>query len=421
MTGSSSRSRSFSSGSNHQLPKTSNVSRRQHLVVVATLLVGLCVLHGAFIFEPGRLTDEHFYEPAIEKAVAGGSPYEVPGFLYPPSFARAGSVLHEMLGTLGSRYTLRAVNLIGLLFILWFTVERGIRAGRRSIATSVASSGDATPPTWLLIALPVALLWTPGVGFGVFAGNFSFLVGAVALLGIWHADRRPILSGTLLAATLLAKPFMAGALPLFLLPTPRTRDSQTLFQRLHTRRVAAALLAGVLAVAALWVDRHELVHMLAAEPPDLAKKRSMSIFRIARELGFGELRLPLFAAATSILCVGFWGRLAGRRHLLVATMVAVPLTTLVVWGHTLVLFFPAAAMAIGSWLARRRAAGLVGLWAGTPEDRLETVVVLGGTALLLFAHPGGFADKPGIVQALLLVPPLLAPVALGAYWFWAEE
>lgn len=389
------------------------MTTRHHLTVLATLVVGLCVLHGAFVFEPGRLTDEHFYEPAIERAVAGDSPYDVPGFLYPPSFARAGSVLHRMFGPVGSRYLLRSLNLLGLIYILWFTVVRGIEAARRG-TTTVAL------PIWVLVGLPVALLWTPGVGFGVFAGNFSFLVGAVALFAIWHTDRRPVVGGILLGATLLTKPLIAGALPLFLVPGPRTASTTNLIQRLNARRAFAALFGALIAVVILWIDRHELVQMLAAEPPDLAKKRSLSIFRIARELGFGELRLPLFATVTALLSVSFWGRLPARPHLLVAALLAVPLTTLVVWGHTLVLFFPVAAMAIGRWIARRREAGLVGIFAGEPEDRLETVIVLGATAVLLFAHPGGFADKPGIVQALLLMPPLIAPIALTAYWFHVQ-
>lgn len=392
------------------------MSLRQHLLVVSTLVVGLCALYAALVFKPGRLTDEHFYEPAIERAVAGGSPYEVAGFLYPPSFARAGSVLHRALGTEGSRYVLRGLNLLGLIFVLWFTVDRGVGAAREH-ARMVDDGAPNVPPVWLLIAVPMALLLTPGVRFGVYVGNFSFLVGAVALFALWHADRRPVLSGVLLAATLLTKPLLAGALPLFLLPGPRTASTTGFISRLHRRRVVAALLGGALAVAALWVDRYELVQMLAAEPPDLAKKRSLSIFRIANGLGLGDVRLPLFAAVVAALCLGFWGRLVDRRHLLVASLLAVPLTTLVVWGHTLVLFYPVAAMVIGCWVARRRAAGLRGLRAGTPEDRLETVVVLGATAILVCAHPGGFADQPGIVQALLLAPPLLAPITLAAYWF----
>lgn len=391
------------------------MSIRDHAIVVLSLIIGLCLLHTASVFEPGRLTDERFYEPAIEEAVAGRSPYDVPGFLYPPTFARTGRMVYEILGPSGSRYALRAFNLFGLVFILWFTMVRGIKAVQEP---AFASTGRATAtPVWALVALSVALLLTPGVGLGVFVGNFSFLVGAIAILGIWLADRRPVLAGVLLGATLVTKPLIAGGLPLFLLPRPRNRTAASFLRRLHARRVAAALIAVFLAIGLLWVDRQELVQMLAAEPPELDKKRSLSIYRIARELGFGELRIPLFTIVTAVLALAFWGRIAGRRHLLIAALLAVPLTTLVVWGHTLVLFYPVAAMALGRWIARRRAEGLSGVLAGEPPHRLETVIVLGATAVLVFAHPGGFAGEPGIVQALLLAPPLLAPVALATYWF----
>lgn len=398
---------------------------RQHALLLLSLLAGAVLLHGASLWTAEPLVDEAIYEAAISRLAGGTSPY-TDQFFYPPTFARAGVALRAAFGLEGTRYLMRAANLVGLIYILWFTIVVAIRtadpaAGRTAdlgttpTGRTVPPPSPQTPPTWLLILLPGGLLLTPGVRLGLATGNLSFLVGAAALFGFWQADRRPFLSGPLLGATLLIKPLIAGALPLLLLPGPDT--SRSLTARVSRPRVTAAVLATGLAGTLLWFDRHELRAMLATELGSMPKGRSLSIYRFARELGLGEFHPALFALVTIQLCAVLWGRLSGRRNLLVGVTLAVPLTTLVVWSHTLVMCFPLASLAVGRMIARRRGEGLGWILRSDPRPRIEAVLVLGSTALLVFAHPGGFGDQPGWIQASLLAPFLIAPIALAAYWF----
>ena len=385
-------------------------------------------MHGSSLGSSTPLVDEEIYEAAISRAAAGASPYEQGGFFYPPTFARAGVVLRDLLGLGGARRAMRAANVLGLVYLLWFTVVlgsgRGISASpqpdRRSSRQDRGATSASSPPVWLLVLLALSLPLLPGVRLGLSTGNFSFLVGALAVFAVWHVDRRPLVSGLMLGSTLLIKPVIAGALPLLLLPRAWPIGS-TWLRRIAPARICAAAVATVFASLLLWFDRQDLGAMFATELAGVPKGRSLSIYRFVRELGLGEMRLPLFGLVVAILCAVLWGRLNQRRDLLVGSALAVPLTTLVVWTHTLVMCLPLAALAIARFRQRRqdsmeRGGESRGL-ADDPRQRLEAVLVFGGAFLLGFAHPGGFGDQPGPIQALLLAPFLAAPVALAAYWF----
>lgn len=385
-----------------------------HAIVLLSLTVGVLLFHGPSIRDAEPRVDEQIYEAAIAKAADGASPYEEGGFFYPPTFARAGVALRATLGQEGARHVLRVANVLGLIYLLWFTIVLGLGREPRKGRGDIEARSPPSPPTWLLILLPCALTLLPGVRLGLSTGNFSFLVGALAIVAIWNVASHPLVSGLLLGTTLLVKPIMAGALPLLMLPVPTSRGFGW-SERLARARLCAVAIATGFAGLFLWFDRHELPTMFAAELSGVPRGRSLSIYRFARELGLGELRMPLFVIVVLLLGLALWKRVGGRRDLLAACTLAVPMTTLVVWSHTLVMCLPLAALAISRWRARRHDAGLRGL--GEPRDRLEAVLVIGAAVLLAFAHPGGFGDQPGIVQALLLAPFLAAPIVLASFWF----
>ena len=402
-----------------------SVRPHHHAVVLLSLTLGAFAFHGPSIRSAGPLIDEQIYEAAITNAVHGDSPYEEGGFFYPPTFARAGVALRAAFGRDGARSLTRAVNVAALGYLLWFTIVLALASGGppmddpRDRSSPPSAPGPRAPPTSLLIVLPLALLLLPGVRLGLATGNFSFLVGALAVSAIWVVDRHPVVSGFLLGSTLLIKPLMAGALPLLLLPGPggSRRPGWRELTRRSPRRLAAAV-AVSLASLLLWFDRDELKVMLATELGGVPKGRSLSVYRFVRELGLGEPRAVLFVLVVLVLCAALWSRLDDRRDLLVGTTLAVPLTTLVVWSHTLVMCLPLAALAVRRLHERRRVLGSEEL----DDDqrtrrRLEALLVVGATTLLAFAHPGGFGDQPGIVQALLLAPFLAAPILLAMYWF----
>ena len=386
--------------------------------------MGLLVLHGSSIWDSEPLIDEQIYEAAISRAAEGASPYEQGGFFYPPTFARAGVGLRAALGPDGARTVMRTANVFGLLYLLWFTVVLGVTGGpsdRRNDSgpkprgTAVGAAPASSNPRVLLLCLllPLGLILLPGVRLGLSTGNFSFLVGAAAVFALWIADRRPLIAGLLLGSTLLIKPLVAGALPLLLVPS---RPGRRWMERLSPSRIVTAAVATGSASLFLWFDRAELGTMFATELGGVPKGRSLSIYRFARELGLGEMRIVLFVVVVLILCLALWGRLRDRRDLLVASTLAVPMTTLVVWSHTLIMCLPLASLAAHRLLERRRDDDVVG-FGGEPRHRIEAVLVCGATALLVFAHPGGFGDQPGLVQALLLAPFLAAPIVLAGFWF----
>ncbi len=390
------------------------MSRREHLSLVLCLIVSGVGLHWSVMFETSALIDEGFYESGFAALAAGGSSYDAEGFMYPPSFAAGGVWLQEILGVERLRQAVRWLNFACLVFLLWFSVYW---------YSSISESGDSTgggpaayrPHGWWLPGLAIALMAIPGVKLGLLVGNISFLIGALIVAGFWVAGRTPAVAGALLGVSLLIKPLVAGSLPLLLL-SPRAR------RLIHPRRWATAAIAGFGSLLVLWFLRDELPRMLNTEMTSMAQDRSLSLYRISRVLGFGELRLPIFGVITAALCVVLWGRLRSRNHLLAAALAMVPLTTLAVWSHTRVLFLPVVAIALRRLVDRRCGATAHPQFKARfklpsdPSERLEVVCVLGAAAVVLFFHSGGFSQIHPAQQIALLLPPMLAPLGLLGYW-----
>ncbi|MEL7059493.1 MAG: glycosyltransferase 87 family protein [Acidobacteriota bacterium] len=382
------------------------MSRRQHALVLAVLIVGGFLRYDHLLTDPQPRIDEFLYEAGFQEFADGRSPYEARGFLYPPTFAAAGAAGLGTFGTATTRSLIRAINFFGLVGILW-----------AAVALFAPHAGPTR--TWPLVVLAALGILSPGTELGFAVGNISFLAGALILVGLWQAGARPWLAGPLLSASLLIKPLAAASLPLLLVPPGARNDGGTDADRRELtrrwrRRITTALLAGGLSALALGLLLPEFLAMLEVDLSRVAKGRTSSTYRIARLLGLGEQRLPIFAAICGLSIWVLWRRLPSRRALLVGALAVVPLTTLAVWSHTLVLMFPVVALALRRLIDRRFAGRRP---PADPHGRLEAVLVLGACALIYFAPSAGFATLPSAAQVLLLLPQLAAPPALAAYWF----
>src|SRR4030095_6241589 len=102
--------------------RSSPASRRRRpeplrqIAAICGILLALALARfwSAFFF-PAPLGDELVYDRAFARAAAGGSPYEEPGSLSPPAFARLGAALRAAGGPMAPLYVLRGLNLGGLL------------------------------------------------------------------------------------------------------------------------------------------------------------------------------------------------------------------------------------------------------------------------------------------------------------------
>lgn len=387
--------------------RAQTTSTSRHVVLITALTVIGVWLHHAYLFEKAALVDEAFYEAGIAAYASGRSPYDAEGYMYPPTFAVSGLALQRALGARPARLTIRWINFAALVGILWFTVQCFLRA------RTVEPSG------WALVLAALLLMASPGVRLGINVGNVSFLIGALVLAGFWWADRIPLTAGLALAASLLLKPLAAGSLPLLLLPT-RTIAAASSVTRIRPQRWLTAAIAGFASLSILWFFRQDLSSMFGSEMTYMAQSRSLSLYRISRLLGLGELRLPIFSVVVVALCATLWGRLETRTELFTASLAAIPATTLAVWSHTLVLFFPVTALALARMLNRRYPIGIPRakpLLPTEPIKRAEVLGVVGAISLVYFVHSGGFPQLPPAAQIALLVPPTVAPLGLTVYWF----
>ena len=366
--------------------------RSRHALALALLcLLGLARFWTS-LCAPEPHIDEALYERAFQAVQAGHSPYTVPGYYYPTAFAFLGSWLDAQIGERAVRLGLRACNLLGLLGTLWLSAAWWFRS---------ASARPLGEP-WIerLAVAALLLVAAPGIAEGLHLGNLSFLAAGLALAGWTLAGRLPWLAGIALAASLALKPLTAAALPLLVLTPPE--------HRAKSYRIAG-LVGGTLTTI-IWLAFPYFGELLGQKVERIGRIRTWSVYRLADVLGLEIGRLVLYVglvALALLICWRFRGiRASGSVWLAFVTATCV-LTTPLIWGHTLILFFPTLVMATRVVSARWRAGKR-----SEPTWAEPTFVPLGCVTLLFF-NPGAIDRLP--VEALLLLVPISAVTLLTTY------
>ncbi len=366
-----------------------------HALAVALLcLLGL-VWFRISLTAPAHLTDEAFYELAFQAVQEGRSPYQVRGYYYPAAFAFFGGWLDGLIGTEAIRYGLRGLNLLALVGTLWLSAAwwSGPRRGAHS------------PDSHWLERLGVAallLVVSPGIAIGIHLGNLSFLAIGLAIAGWTTAGRYPALAGLAIASSLALKPIAAAALPLLVLTPPEDR----------ARRHRIAGLVGGMATAVIWLAFPYFSELLGQELERIGRLRTWSVRRLIEVLGVDIGHLGIFVGSTLLailICWRFPRIRATRAGWLAFASASCVLTTPLIWGHTLVLFFPVLVMAATVTINRWRSGRIA-----QPAWAEPTFVAL-GCANLLYFNPGAIDRLAVPIEAFFLLSPVTAVALLTAH------
>ena len=370
--------------------------RSRHALALALLaMLGLAWFRTP-LTAPAPHIDEALYEHAFRAVQEGRSPYAVRGYYYPTAFAYLGGWLDARIGGGAVRYGLRALNFLALIGTLWLSAAWWYRPG--------GASAPAGGSPWLerLAIAALLLVAAPGISEGIHLGNLSFLAVALALAGLTLAVGQPLLAATALALSVALKPMAAAALPLLVFTPPRYRPL--------SYRIAG--LVGGAATAVLWLGYPYFSELLGQEVERIGSIRTWSLYRLADVLGLGIGRLGIFAGLTLLAVLTCWAlrRIrATRAGWLAFTAAACVLTTPLIWGHTLIIFFPALVMAASVATARWQAGRT-----RQPPWAEPTFVGL-GCATLLYFNPGAIDRLATPLEALLLLVPAATVALLAAY------
>ncbi|MEM7352924.1 MAG: glycosyltransferase 87 family protein, partial [Acidobacteriota bacterium] len=243
------------------------------------------------------------------------------------------------------------------------------------------------------------LVAAPGVWQGIFLGNLSFIAIALALGALAFADRQPIVAGIALAFSVAFKPIAAAALPLLVLTPPRSRA--------RAYRLTGCI-AGVL-TSVLWLAFPYFFELLGQDVERIGRIRTWSLYRLAGVLGIDAGRLWILAAIVGLAVLAGLKARRSREEWLAVTLCASLLATPLIWGHTLVLFFPVLMMTASlAWVRWQQRGARLAPWA-------EPVLVAVGWAAVLYTNAGAIDRLPMLVEAYLLLLPAAVLVALAAY------
>ena len=327
------------------------------------------------------LVDEGFYLGAFEAVLGGGSPYDAPSYFYPPVFASWGASLLQQLGQAGTLAAFRALNVLGVAALTWWSLSL-LRLGRTAtVLTALAFVAVA-----------------PGVALGMHSGNLSPAISAAIVGALLFWKQRPALTGFLLALSVAIKPVGAIAAPLIGLHRGAGR-----------RGFVAAAVAVVLATAMLAVAVGFVPQFLAIgselDPEAFPMERTASLHRLLYNLGLDVHRLVVFAIVGLGTLVAVRMRPWARLDLACLILAAIVLVTPALWSHTLLVTLPLQAIALRLAWSRRDGARWYEL----------VLVVVGILAIQLSDGVGGVGPGPSLAVAAALAPPVLAPTAL-ALW-----
>ncbi len=360
---------------------------RLQLLALALAAFLLCVRYPYGVLDTSPRPDELAYVTACERVAEGKSPYYGPYF-YPPALAVAGGAVVRLAGSDALLLLIRAGNVLGVALLVWWSLAL-LRASFR----------------WRLGALALYLVVGPPVAYGIVWGNLSLGIAAAIFLGLLLWPTRPALAGVLMGASIAAKPVApVAALVLFFQRAPSS------IRRPGAHRIAG-MSALALAGALLLLPPHleEFLSLTSRMPPFT---RNVSLYWMLSLFGFQVPILVLFALVAAVAVLFTRRRERSPWELLViaipTSLLAVPL----VWSHTLILTLPLqVAAADRAWRALRGAGA-----AQRPRRQLETVLVLGAIlAIQLSEGVGGIDDRASWIQGLVILLPVVAPLALGLY------
>jgi hypothetical protein len=358
---------------------------RHHLAVLLLLVVVVAARYPAGVFSPG-LDDELAYVRGFYLAGQDVSPYKAPYF-YTPTFAYAGAWMMRHLGETATIVAIRAANLFGLAALAWCSFAWVPWPWRRRVVASAA-----------------VICVSPAVRLGVLWGNLSLLVAGMLVVGLLLWRRRPLVSGFLLALSVVIKPL--GPVAVCVLGAHRPDAG-------GRRHVVAAALAAAL-TAVLLLPAPFLGEMLSFKGK-LGSGRNVSLQRLFYSFGV-EVSPWWIAAAVAVAAVAVARRRPlGVTRLLCLAASAALLSTPILWSHTMLLALPLEVVAATvAWYRRpvRRDDSPSGV-----VRRYEFVLVLLLGLAMHFCEGmgGGLEGGPLWRQGVAISIPALAPAVLTAY------
>lgn len=354
-------------------------------------LVGVMLIRWrTYLLAARPLIDEQIYLEAFAAVANGASPYSVEGFFYPASFAWAGSLALSTTGEIWTVALLRAANILGLVATAWLSLK-------------------LWPSSWKkrLVAAAVFLTLAPAVHLALYYGNIACAVVGMIVIALSTWPRRPLIAGLVLGSSAAIKPFAPAAV--LALVTHRPRHG-------GYRQVVAGLVGGLTMVVVL-LPVSQAVAMSRQTIQGLIYKRSISLYRMLRELGLEMSPLAIALVITAIavlLCRRF--RMTEAELICFATTAALA-TVPIIWSHTFLLVLPVQVFALARAASRRRNSD-----GGTGSEwhrllrRYEAVLVLLGVAAIQFSGgAGAFDNQPVPLRVMVLAVPYLAAPALTAY------
>lgn len=259
----------------------------------------------------GGMGYEHVYLGAARAVRAGGSPYQVAGYTYPPFLAEALALLDER----HAAALWRALVLVSAAVMAW------------------ASACQWRAPWGAQAAVAVGLLIFPWTTECLETAQVQLPAGAcfaVCLLALRH--ERPWASGLALAVGLLVKPSCLCWAPMLALGPTRTQAR------------AGTLACAIVAVAAPWIALSYDGGYLAMMRGEAFRAWVADAQNLAPLAGAYWRWSWISPVAVSMLAAGAWafrrGRADDRRFVQVAPLVALAVLPLV-WGYTLTMLYPA--------------------------------------------------------------------------------
>ena len=338
----------------------------------ALIVLSLIVFRTTILAD--RLMDERFFVDAFELVAHGRSPYESPGYLYPPPLAEWGGRATRAFGLRPTLIVLRAANAIGAALIAWASATIAVRRFAPRVVAAIA------------------FLFVPQfVASGVQLGNPSALTAGLIGLGMVCVMRRPRLAAIPLGVSLAIKPMAIGAV---------------IVLALQRRTRAVVLSLPVAAAIVALTPRYFRGFMHQQQALDRLAGGNISVHRVLALFGAAP---PAWIVSAAVL-LGFvaWARrVRGATAQLCVALAATVFTLPRVWGHTLAAFVPVLAVAF----SRLPALGPPG---EERSRRLLTAVLTLAAAIGLLVYDG-FSFVPIVpppVQGMLAAVPIACAFAL---------
>jgi hypothetical protein len=364
-------------------------ARARLFLLLFLLAVGLWKW-GDTLRAPFIKPDERPYASAVRSLQEGGSPYDEPGYFYPPVFAVTADRATQRLGELGFLIALRHLAFVGLCLAVWLSL---IWAGWPLIPSLVVGT--------------LFLLFAPAVRVATTLGNAAGLMSGLALIGLMGWKRQSVLAGISLGLSIALKP--AVLLAPFLLAASRPQEP--------TRRhwLAASSALGVVGLLLLVGFEHlpGFVHNIR-EP---SNPYNFSLRHLLAVLG---LDLPTSLVFSLVAVAGLlWvaRRPSTVRDLLVMILVVNLLAVPILWVHSLILFLPVALVAL-----ERSGGQLLGHRSVAPDERrgvpgryVDLLALLAVVALQLAHAAGTLNGLPAWVHGPAIAVPLISIPYLGWY------